>query len=109
MLPDWVSNSGPLTYESGALPIGLRGPAKQIPFQGKQFCYFYFCCNCQLGSILKERRFAPRGENSFLKYLRQTVWGYIVFVMLSVYPFVCASRCSSTFIHQSFVLNLYFH
>ena len=27
MLPDQVSNSGPLTYESGALPIALRGPA----------------------------------------------------------------------------------
>ena len=29
MLPDRVSNSGPLTYESGALPIALRGPAHQ--------------------------------------------------------------------------------
>ena len=27
MLPDRVSNLGPLTYESGALPIALRGPA----------------------------------------------------------------------------------
>ena len=27
MLPDRVSNTGPLTYESGALPIALRGPA----------------------------------------------------------------------------------
>ena len=27
MLPDQVSNPGPLTYESGALPIALRGPA----------------------------------------------------------------------------------
>ena len=27
MWPDRVSNPGPLTYESGALPIGLRGPA----------------------------------------------------------------------------------
>ena len=25
MLPDRVSNPGPLTYESGALPIALRG------------------------------------------------------------------------------------
>ena len=32
MLPDRVSNPGPLTYESGALSIALRGPAnfKQI-------------------------------------------------------------------------------
>ena len=27
MLSDRVSNPGPLTYESGALPIVLRGPA----------------------------------------------------------------------------------
>ena len=27
MLPDRVSNPGPLPYESGALPIALRGPA----------------------------------------------------------------------------------
>ena len=27
MLPDRVSNPGPLTYEPGALPIALRGPA----------------------------------------------------------------------------------
>ena len=27
MLPDRVSNPGPLTYTSGALPIALRGPA----------------------------------------------------------------------------------
>ena len=30
MLPDRVSNPGPLTYESGALPIALRGPAGAI-------------------------------------------------------------------------------
>ena len=41
MLPDRVSNPGPLTYESGALPIALRGPADRnrvhsitlIPFE----------------------------------------------------------------------------
>ena len=27
MLPDRVSNPGPPTYESGTLPIALRGPA----------------------------------------------------------------------------------
>ena len=30
MLPDRVSNPGPLTYESGALPIALRGPAAEV-------------------------------------------------------------------------------
>ena len=30
MLPDRVSNPGPLTYESDALPIALRGPASLV-------------------------------------------------------------------------------
>ena len=49
MLPDRVSNPGPLTYESGALPIALRGPDnKSVDFtvkylaSGCQFFYFYF-------------------------------------------------------------------
>ena len=35
MLPDRVSNPGPLTYESGVLLIALRGPAPIIVFQRK--------------------------------------------------------------------------
>ena len=27
MWPDWVSNPGPLTYKTGALPTALRSPA----------------------------------------------------------------------------------
>ena len=34
MLPDRVSNPGPLTYESGALPIALRGPARKTCIHG---------------------------------------------------------------------------
>ena len=34
MLPDRVSNPGPLTYESGALPIALRGPARGLRDKG---------------------------------------------------------------------------
>ena len=30
MLLDPVLNPGPLTYESGALPIALRGPSKTL-------------------------------------------------------------------------------
>ena len=30
MLPDRVSNPGLLAYESGALPIALRGPARTV-------------------------------------------------------------------------------
>ena len=36
MLPDRVSNPGPLTYESGALPTALRGPALSKDLQGLQ-------------------------------------------------------------------------
>ena len=34
MLPDRVSNPGPLTYESGAIPIALRGPASWMHTKG---------------------------------------------------------------------------
>ena len=53
MLPDRVSNPGPLTFESGALPIALRGPAGAlVHFQGKQPFRFYFCLSPQWQSIL---------------------------------------------------------
>ena len=42
MLPDRVSNPGPLTYESGALPIALRGPAggdiRSVPYIRAYVC-----------------------------------------------------------------------
>ena len=38
MLPDWVSNPGPLTYESGALPIALRAP----PLTTTKICIIQF-------------------------------------------------------------------
>ena len=40
MLPDRVSNLGPLTYESGALPIALRGPAVSSEML-KELCFLY--------------------------------------------------------------------
>ena len=43
MLPDRVSNPGPLTYESGALPIALRGPAKF----GWKHAHIYTELNCK--------------------------------------------------------------
>ena len=39
MLPDRVSNPGPLTYESVALPIALRGPACMY------VCMYVCMCN----------------------------------------------------------------
>ena len=43
MLPDRVSNPGPLTYESGALPTALRGPA-EISCKGhcESFSHFLY-------------------------------------------------------------------
>ena len=38
MLPDRVSNLGPLTYESGALPIALRGPASCVGLSFPDIC-----------------------------------------------------------------------
>ena len=38
MLPDRVSNPGPLTYESGTLPIALRGPANVMKSHTTNFC-----------------------------------------------------------------------
>ena len=42
MLPDRVSNPGPLTYESDALPIALRGPA--LCFVGWKMLKSNFVC-----------------------------------------------------------------
>ena len=44
MLPDWVSNPGPLTYESGALPIALRGLASW-PVQ--KYMELFFSPSCR--------------------------------------------------------------
>ena len=40
MLPDRVSNPGPLTYESGALPIALHGPAIAAYIPGQTNCSY---------------------------------------------------------------------
>ena len=59
MLPDRVSNPGPLTYESGALLIALRGPAWMIKhckhkvnsslqrISLKCILFSFFLCVCQ--------------------------------------------------------------
>ena len=43
MLPDRVSNPGPLTYESGALPIALRGPAVEQSVFQTSICLPHTC------------------------------------------------------------------
>ena len=44
MLPDRVSNPGPLTYESGSLPIALRGPALFGDGRVVRWCWVSFQC-----------------------------------------------------------------
>ena len=46
ILPDRVSNPGPLTYESGALPIALRGPVGFLETTGNILGYIYFPQPC---------------------------------------------------------------
>ena len=41
MWPDRVSNPGPPTYESGALPIALRGPALDLRTSGESTLQFH--------------------------------------------------------------------
>ena len=56
MWPDRVSNPGPLTYESGALPTALRGPAFQVLLTGKvsQYpCHKVKKCEHVFGYICK--------------------------------------------------------
>ena len=53
MLPDRVSNPGPQTYESGALPIALRGPAFKFGYNChnihvQENTYFHHCNSLKL-------------------------------------------------------------
>ena len=49
MWPDRVSNPGPLTNESGALPTALRGPAHLIgPCRTFVLKYTIGCRDCRL-------------------------------------------------------------
>ena len=56
MLPDRVPNPGPLTYESGALPIALRDPAvlKDINTlkYGHSVSYWWLSVICAIRNIL---------------------------------------------------------
>ena len=63
MLPDRVSNPGPLTYETGALPIALRGPALQ---------YYELTLNTIRSSL--------QAEVSFNACILQTKFGQNLFI-----------------------------
>ena len=52
MLLDRVSNPGPLTYESGALPTALRGPAGMHVLSSQMVtCAQVSHCICRINSI----------------------------------------------------------
>ena len=51
MWPDRVSNPGPLTYESGALPTALRGPASSDQGQGHRDILLHFNITLSLYSL----------------------------------------------------------
>ena len=52
MLPDRVSNPGPLTYESGALPNALRGPAQMHDNYESNIIAIFLITVCQRLSMI---------------------------------------------------------
>ena len=83
MLPDRVSNPGPLTYESDALPIALRGPARlkniicrlhDIISQGtmclKVSMIFISCC---YGTLFKSQNYSQNTYTITLKCLYPSI------------------------------------
>ena len=70
MLPDRVSNPGPLTYESGALPIALHGPAvfqsyqacESVIVKGKAMCNVASYCELLFYVHCKQLRSCPDGQ-----------------------------------------------
>ena len=52
MLPDRVSNPGPLTYESGALPIALRGPAAGSMMSVHALCSAYVKLTLRCNTVM---------------------------------------------------------
>ena len=65
MLPDRVSNPGPLTYESDALPIALRGPSLD---------FSHFLQNIDL-------LMSTESKNSF-ENIHVSVWHYAHFIKI---------------------------
>ena len=83
MLPDRVSNPGLLTYESGALPIALRGPAPaslRIP----KCCLFpylpYLSSKCFLSQVEKcqDSSLDRIYDNHKFKCLGHLISGYVI-------------------------------
>ena len=56
MWPDRVSNSGPPTYELGALPIALRGPAMTLLRFSFHMTYVLVGCETRVHSLTHSLR-----------------------------------------------------
>ena len=52
MWPDRVSNPGPLTYESGALPTALCGPARKRERERESRIKLNYCNTIKLAKVL---------------------------------------------------------
>ena len=99
MLPDRVSNPGPLTYESSALPIALRGPATNFDARNK-------ILTANLDFLQQGYRY----HNFFLSPRTTKLWrGYRVcpvrmyvstYVRTFVRSFVCSPALATSFIIQ---------
>ena len=67
MLQNWVSNPGPLTYESGALPIALRGPAKGPNYRIGKTVLALAYCNSWLVIMTTQRLLCETARNRLSK------------------------------------------
>ena len=73
MLPDRVSNPGPLTYESGALPIALRGPAKSELERKNRTAHIYGISNANFENSIASHFYylLCKTEICYIRYLIQ--------------------------------------
>ena len=72
MLPDRVSNPGPLTYESGALPIALRGPASFSGHKLKPVGIVQLPCKLQ-GNIFNSSVPSVLGASTYRAYSKTLI------------------------------------
>ena len=75
MLPDRVSNPGPPTYESGVLPIALRGPAEGLK-EGTQINWHtskrtYHIYSSDKPTVLQEAELFAQTFKVYMELLRQ--------------------------------------
>ena len=86
MLPDRVSNPGPLTYGSGALPIALRDPACK---SSKSHQCFKFCMQVNVTCD----PFAQSSNISGLECPCVLVFVFHIITRFSVASCICFASC----------------